>query len=178
MNTRIILTLIATLCFTLPAWAQDSDDEERVNNVTAAKRQMDKQIAESAGILADQAHAETLALSSFERTSRWTNPGYSAPTTMLGMLDKSIIDRVVKQHLDDIQACYAQQKATNPDLASGIVTVRFTIGPDGTVSSVRTERSELDNEFIESCVCSQFEQMEFPSPRGGPVIMLYPIALR
>jgi len=158
------------------------------SSVAMAMATMDKQIAESAGILADYNTMERrnnlfgtggigVGAHSFAGGVIGSSYGnhYGGQEIMLGALDKSVIDRVIKQHLSGIRECYQEQKVENPELA-GKVVVKLVIGKDGTVSSAKVEESSLDNVLVENCVCNRFEQMQFPSPKGGGLVIIsYPI---
>ena len=93
---------------------------------------------------------------------------------VLGSIDKSVIDRIVKKHLPQIRYCYQKQLQRQPGLA-GKVTVKFVIAADGTVSTTQVRSSTLGDETVESCVLERIGRMRFPSPRGGGVVVVsYP----
>ncbi len=93
---------------------------------------------------------------------------------ILGALDKSLIDRVVKSHLAQIRYCYQRELAKNPKLFGKIV-VKFVIAKDGTVSSASTKTSSMNNPIVERCINSRFMRMRFPSPKGGGIVIVsYP----
>ncbi|HCP44703.1 MAG TPA: hypothetical protein DIU15_01515 [Deltaproteobacteria bacterium] len=93
---------------------------------------------------------------------------------ILGALDKSIIDRIVKQHLAKIRYCYQKELNKNPKLF-GKVVVKFVIAKDGSVSSASTKASTLNNPIVEKCINSRFMRMRFPSPKGGGIVIVsYP----
>ena len=93
---------------------------------------------------------------------------------ILGALDKSAIDRVVKANLAPIRSCYKKELEKNPHLFGKIV-VKFTIAKDGTVSSATVKSSTMNNSVCESCITALFLKMKFPKPKGdGVVIVSYP----
>ncbi|MBJ93331.1 MAG: hypothetical protein CMP23_02525 [Rickettsiales bacterium] len=93
---------------------------------------------------------------------------------ILGALDKSIIDRVVKQHLAKIRYCYQKELNKNPKLF-GKVVVKFVIAKDGSVSTASTKSSTLRNPIVEKCINSRFMRMRFPAPKGGGIVIVsYP----
>jgi len=102
-------------------------------------------------------------------------PGVGAgDPIILGALDKSLIDRVVKSHLAQIRYCYQRELAKNPKLFGKIV-VKFVISKDGTVSSATTKSSTMNNPIVERCVNSRFMRMRFPKPKGGGIVIVsYP----
>lgn len=93
---------------------------------------------------------------------------------LIGALEKSQIDRVVKAHLAQLRFCYMKELQHNPSL-EGKVVVKFVIGKDGSVSSAKIHATNLDNPVVENCICSRFMRYQFPKPRGnGIVIVTYP----
>ena len=93
---------------------------------------------------------------------------------VIGALDRSLIDAVVKRNMSQIKYCYQRELSKNPSLA-GKVTVKFTIAGDGSVSSAITKASTLGNPSVESCINGRFLRMGFPEPKGnGLVIVSYP----
>ncbi len=93
---------------------------------------------------------------------------------ILGALDKSIIDRIVKQHLPQIRYCYQKELNKNPKLFGKIV-VKFVISKEGEVSSASTKSSTMNNPIVEKCINSRFMRMRFPKPKGGGIVIVsYP----
>ena len=93
---------------------------------------------------------------------------------ILGALDKSIIDRIVKQHLAKIRYCYQKELNKNPKLF-GKVVVKFVISKDGSVATATTKASTLRNPIVEKCINSRFMRMRFPAPKGGGIVIVsYP----
>jgi len=98
----------------------------------------------------------------------------SAPPILLGNLDSSEVDRVIKRHLSAIRHCYQKELPRNPEMA-GKVVIKFVIGTDGTVSSSSTKASSLGNTTVEACMNQRFMSFSFPKPRGnGIVFVSYP----
>jgi len=103
--------------------------------------------------------------------------GVGPDPIILGALDKSIIDRIVKQHLAKIRYCYQKELNKNPKL-SGKLVVKFVVAKDGRVSTATTKKSasNLNNKNVEKCVNSRFMRMRFPEPKGGGIaIVAYPL---
>ena len=93
---------------------------------------------------------------------------------ILGALDKSIIDRIVKKHLPQIRYCYQKELNKNPKLF-GKMVVKFVIAKDGSVSSSSTKSSTLKSPIVENCIHSRFMRMRFPQPKGGGIVIVsYP----
>jgi hypothetical protein len=102
-------------------------------------------------------------------------PGVGRGTPIiLGALDKSLIDRVVKSHLAQIRFCYERELNKNPKLFGKIV-VKFVIAKNGSVSSASTKASTMKNPIVEQCLNKRFLRMRFPSPKGGGIVIVsYP----
>ncbi len=97
---------------------------------------------------------------------------------ILGALDKSEIDRVVKSHLGQIRYCYQRELTKNPSLFGKIV-VKFVIAKDGSVSSAKTHTSTMANPNVEGCVNGRFLRFQFPQPKGGGIVIVtYPFIFK
>jgi len=93
---------------------------------------------------------------------------------ILGALDRSLIDEVVKRHLSQIKYCYQRELTKDPTLG-GKVVIKFTIAKDGTVSAAETKSTTVNNSAVESCIVGRFLRMQFPEPRGGGIVVVsYP----
>ena len=93
---------------------------------------------------------------------------------ILGALDKSLVDAVVRRHLNQIRYCYQRELTKNPSLG-GKVVVKFVIAKDGTVSSATTKSSTLANAAVEGCINGRFMRFQFPEPKGGGIVIVsYP----
>ncbi|MFN7144107.1 MAG: AgmX/PglI C-terminal domain-containing protein [Myxococcota bacterium] len=93
---------------------------------------------------------------------------------ILGALDKSLIDAVIKRNMSQIRYCYQRELTKNPTLG-GKITVKFVIAKDGTVSSATTKSSTMSNPAVESCINGRFMRFQFPEPKGGGIVIVsYP----
>jgi hypothetical protein len=95
---------------------------------------------------------------------------------VVGSLPRSVVDEVVKSHLNAIRYCYRRELPKEPSLAGKLVT-RFVIASDGTVSSAdpQAARSTLRHAGVENCVMRRFMRMSFPEPMGGGIVVVsYP----
>ena len=122
--------------------------------------------AEAAGDLADADIVEV-------KPEGRLPPVASAPVVM-GAMDRSGIDAVVRRHLNQIRYCYQRELNRDPELA-GKATVRFTIAADGSVSRAEVGGSTLGNASVERCLEGRFLRFRFPAPQGGgEVAVSYP----
>jgi hypothetical protein len=105
-----------------------------------------------------------------------TAPGGAVPPVVLGVLEKPVIEEVIRSNMAEIRYCYRRALATEPTLA-GRVTVKFVIAADGTVASATVKSTTLAAPAVESCICGRFMRFVFPPPKGdGIVIVSYPFA--
>jgi hypothetical protein len=96
------------------------------------------------------------------------------PTPVLGALDRSLIDEVIKRHMNQIRYCYQRSLVRSPQLA-GSVKIRFVIERDGRVSSAATRETTMNAPEVETCIEGRFTKMLFPAPKNeGTVIVSYP----
>jgi len=97
---------------------------------------------------------------------------------ILGALDKTVIDRVIKQHLAQIRYCYQKELNKNPSLA-GKVVIKFTIAADGTVSAAEVKSTTLNNATVEQCIVNRFLRFQFDPPAGGGIVIVsYPFVFQ
>lgn len=93
---------------------------------------------------------------------------------ILGALDRSLIDEVIKRHMNQIKYCYQRELTKNPALGGKIV-IKFTIAKDGTVSAASTKSTTMNNASVEQCIVGRFMRMQFPEPKGGGIVIVsYP----
>lgn len=101
-------------------------------------------------------------------------PPPDADPVLVGALDKSLVDTVIKRNLNQIRHCYQRELNRQPQL-EGQVVVKFVIAGDGTVSSAYTKHSTLGDATVETCINNRFMRMQFPEPKGGGIVIVnYP----
>jgi len=94
--------------------------------------------------------------------------------TSNGGLDKEIIRRIVRRHLNQVKYCYEQGLARQPKL-DGRVVVKFTIAGTGQVLASFIQSSTLNAPAVEMCVANAVKRWEFPAPeKGGIAFVSYP----
>jgi TonB family protein len=94
-----------------------------------------------------------------------------------GSLDKEIIRRVVRRHLNEIRYCYQVELQHQPEL-KGRVVVQFTIASTGQVVLSKINSSSLNNSGVEQCIVQAVRRWAFPKPKdGGMVVVSYPFVL-
>jgi outer membrane biosynthesis protein TonB len=93
---------------------------------------------------------------------------------ILGALDRSLVDDVIKRNMNQIRYCYQRQLNRSPHLA-GKITIKFVIARDGSVSAASVKSSSMKNDAVENCLASRFLRLQFPRPKGGGIVMVsYP----
>jgi TonB family protein len=99
------------------------------------------------------------------------------PALVRGGLDKEIVRRVVRAHLNEVRYCYERSLVRRPSLA-GRVVVNFTIAPAGRVLASVLQSSTLGDNAVEACVVDAIRRWDFPKPDGGGVVIVsYPFQL-
>jgi len=94
--------------------------------------------------------------------------------SVTGTLDKEIIRREVRRHMNEVRYCYDQGLVRKPEL-QGRLVVRFTIAPTGRVLAAAPQSSTLMMASVESCVVQAVQRWQFPQPAGGGLAMVsYP----
>jgi len=85
-----------------------------------------------------------------------------------------IVRRIVRRHIDEVKACYAQELSRQPKLA-GRIDVRFTVAASGQISAASVQRSTMGNARVEGCTVEAVRRWAFPPPLGGgSVVIAYP----
>lgn len=94
-----------------------------------------------------------------------------------GALDKEIIRRVIRLHLNEVKYCYERALTQKPSLGGRIV-VHFAISGKGQVLTSALQSSTLGNAAVESCAVAAVKRWQFPAPDGGGLALVsYPFLL-
>lgn len=96
---------------------------------------------------------------------------------IMGNIPKSVIAKIIQDHLGQIRYCYERQLTLQPDLRGKIVTT-FVIGLEGRVTSTRIKQSSMNSRPVERCIMNVIRRMPFPKPGGGIVEVSYPFLFR
>ena len=95
-----------------------------------------------------------------------------AKADVRGALDKEVIRRVVRAHINEVRHCYNQGLAVDPNL-KGRVVIEFLIGPVGVVTFVHVKENLVDA-TVGECVAQAVKRWAFPKPTGSSVQVTYP----
>lgn len=89
---------------------------------------------------------------------------------IMGALDRALIDAVIRDGGGDIAQCHqrAVKRGTGP---TGRVVIKFTIAATGRVSRAQVKSTTADDAELGVCVARVFEEMEFPQPVGGGIVI-------
>ncbi|HEX7505463.1 MAG TPA: AgmX/PglI C-terminal domain-containing protein, partial [Polyangia bacterium] len=91
-----------------------------------------------------------------------------------GSLDKEIIRRIIRRHINEVKYCYETELTKKADL-SGRISVQFTIAATGQVIASVLQSSTMGNIRVENCVVQSVRRWEFPKPMGGGIVIVsYP----
>jgi hypothetical protein len=100
----------------------------------------------------------------------------SSPT-VTGALDKDIVRRIVRAHINEVRSCYNAALTTDPNLA-GNVTLEMTIGADGKLSTSLVTANTTKDEPLAQCIAKAAKKWTFPKPAGGGTVTVsYPFVL-
>lgn len=100
-----------------------------------------------------------------------------AKAKVQGALDRDIIRRIVRAHINEVRSCYNAGLTKNPNL-QGRVAVNFVITGTGKVGSSVVQESTLKDSSVSNCIAKAVKRWKFPKPRGGGnVIVTYPFNL-
>jgi hypothetical protein len=98
-------------------------------------------------------------------------------TKIQGGLDRDIVRRIIRQHLNEVKYCYEQELVRKPSLG-GRIAVQFAIGPNGKVMTSAMQSSTMGNAPVENCIVQAVRRWDFPTPSGGGMtIVSYPFVL-
>jgi len=94
-----------------------------------------------------------------------------------GALDKDIIRRIVRAHINEVRHCYNQGLTRDPELA-GRVIANFTISHEGHVAELPAITTSVGDVEVDTCVASAIQRWRFPKSKDGEAVSVtYPFVL-
>jgi hypothetical protein len=96
--------------------------------------------------------------------------------TVVGPLDRNIVEREVRMRLVGVQHCYERRLRDHPQLR-GRLELRWTIGPAGTTRDVTIGQDSVGDPEASGCVQSLVRRWRFPAPSGDRVKVVFPLLL-
>ncbi|MEM6992156.1 MAG: AgmX/PglI C-terminal domain-containing protein, partial [Myxococcota bacterium] len=100
-----------------------------------------------------------------------------AKATVQGALDRDIIRRIVRAHINEVRYCFMQGLQRDPDL-DGRIAVQFTIGATGKVTASTVAEDTVGGKTVAACTAKAVKRWKFPRPVGGGTVSVrYPFAM-
>jgi hypothetical protein len=96
-------------------------------------------------------------------------------TQKTGYLAPERIREVVRSHYPSLIDCF---EAGKHPVLGGKVTLRFAIGLEGNVSDLSIWDNDVPDCAVVQCIRAHASRIEFPHPKGGVVLVQYPIMLK
>lgn len=90
-----------------------------------------------------------------------------------GRLSRAQIQKVINEHVAQVQACYERNLMRDHSLA-GKVTFDWVIAESGSVASARVRSSTMAGSSVSACILQEIRSWTFPAPEGGTVAVTYP----
>ncbi|HFE44459.1 MAG TPA: AgmX/PglI C-terminal domain-containing protein, partial [Nannocystis exedens] len=91
-----------------------------------------------------------------------------------GALDREIIRRIIRSHINEIRYCYQRRLVQDPSLA-GKVILNFVIDAEGKVADSKIKSSTLRDVQVGTCMARSARRWKFPDPLGGGIVRItYP----
>jgi TonB family protein len=95
-----------------------------------------------------------------------------------GSLDKEIIRRIIRRHINEVKFCYEKELTRQANLM-GRVMIQFTIAGTGNVIASIVQSSTMNSPPVEQCIAAAVRRWEFPKPQGGGIVVVtYPFVLK
>ena len=103
--------------------------------------------------------------------------GGTTETVIMGGLDRSVIDEIIRKHWDQISYCYRKELNASSKPIRGRVLTRFVISATGRVTQAGVETTSMQNPNVERCLLGVLQKIVFPEPVGGTLVEVsYPFA--
>jgi hypothetical protein len=90
----------------------------------------------------------------------------SAPESVDGTLDASVIVKEIKSRIGAVKACYESGLKRNPNIG-GKLTLHFAVSAIGKVTGVDIENDTMHDDEVAGCIKSRVASWRFPAPPGG-----------
>ncbi len=174
-------TAMATTVSTLAATAMARSDAPEPTSVTCAcdfPTAMATPVPTAPAVQATPAVTpDTPAVTPDTPVAKIPRADVSSSMDVDGKLDKGILRRIVRAHINEVRHCYNQGLSSDPELA-GKVVVGFLIGPQGTVLESTVNSTTLDDTEVGECIATAVSRWRFPKPSDGrKVHVAYPFVL-
>lgn len=91
-------------------------------------------------------------------------------------IDRDMVRRIVRAHINEVRSCYNAGLSKNPNLA-GRVLIKFTIMPTGKVATSIVEENTTKDTAVGDCIAKAVKRWGFPKVSKGTAIVTYPFRL-
>jgi Ca-activated chloride channel family protein len=100
-----------------------------------------------------------------------------ASPTVTGSLDRDIIRRIVRAHINEVRSCYNDALSKDPNIA-GHISIQMTIEANGKLSTAVVGANTTKDDALAQCIAKAAKKWTFPKPAdGGTVTVIYPFQL-
>ncbi len=97
--------------------------------------------------------------------------------TVKGPMDRDIVRRIVRAHINELRHCYGLGLATDPKLR-GALELGFEIDKEGHTRGAELLRTTVKDKRVGACSVAALKRWKFPKPRGGATVSVrYPLEL-
>lgn len=97
----------------------------------------------------------------------------SAP--LAGRLTQQEIGEILSKNAALFNDCYTIGAGKSQSF-TGVVTVKATLGPSGSVTDAQVIKSTAKNQKVDTCVVQAFKKIKFPPPKdGGTSVITFPM---
>jgi hypothetical protein len=102
---------------------------------------------------------------------------YATEGKVTGDIDKDLIRRIVRAHINEVRSCYNAGLTRDPNLG-GRVTIQFSIVGNGKVSSSVVQENTTRDSGVANCIAKAVKRWKFPRVNnGGTALVSYPFRL-
>jgi len=103
---------------------------------------------------------------------------YTGDVQVLGAVKRSEVIEAVEQRMESILGCYEQEFAQTPN-PQGTTIIKFQIRESGEAPAPKSFHDSLKKPTVVQCLCSVFQTIQFPEPKGGGIaIVSYSLVLK
>jgi hypothetical protein len=102
---------------------------------------------------------------------------YVTDGKVTGDIDKDLIRRIVRAHVNEVRSCYNAGLTRNPNL-DGRVLIQFSIVGNGKVASSVVQENTTKDKQVGDCIAKAVKRWQFPRVgKGGTALVSYPFRL-
>lgn len=99
----------------------------------------------------------------------------SSSAPLAGRLTQQEIGEILSKNAALFNDCYTIGAGKSQSF-TGVVTVKATLGPSGSVTDAQVIKSTAKNQKVDTCVVQAFKKIKFPPPKdGGTSVITFPM---